>query len=180
MRDDEMRRREFISDQDSREAWREAGREARRGGWRLGLVIVSVMAAIAVIGWGVWSLSVATSDVRGKGELHRQINAADNRRFAQEQFQTLLNDIKAYDRQLQQAADDKFEHPGDAFFATNYSGLRKQCLDAVGQYNAAANKISQARFRDVNLPYQVTDDDPATDCRENIQHSVTPTPGATK
>lgn len=168
--------REFHRDDESKEVWREVDRETRRGAWRIALAVLAVIVFVGLISAGIWALKVGTADVRGRGNLHRQITSAENRRFAQEHFQELLNQIEAYDRQLDQAAQDKAEHPGDAFFATNYSGLRKQCFDAVGQYNADANKISQARFRDADLPYQVDAGNPATDCKENI----VPSAGASK
>jgi len=177
------RRHEFISDADSREAWREASREARRGGWRIFLFVLGVLVCLGLLSWGIWALQVATSDVRGRGDLQKQVNSAENRRFAQENFVSLYTTIQAYDRQLDQAAADKAEHPGDEFYATNYTGLRKQCVDAVAQYDAAALKISQARFRDAGLPYQIDPNDPATDCTENTKPTVTPvapSPGATK
>lgn len=137
--------------------------------WRGGLWVLGVVAVISVISIGVWAFQVATSDVKGQGDAQRQVNSADNRLFAQGNFQDLYNEIKASDRKLDQAAADVAAHPGDSFYQTNYTGLKAHCMDAVAQYNAAARKISQAKFRDEDLPAQIDDTNPATDCKESAK-----------
>jgi hypothetical protein len=152
-----------------RQPWYESdnpGRVVRGFGWRAGAWIVVTIAFIAVISAGIWALKVATSDVKGAGDQTQKINSVDNRIYAQEHFFTLYNNLIAYDQQLDQAAKDKAEHPGDRFFAINYSGLVKTCIDARNQYNADAFKVTQARWRDQSLPFQIDATDPKTDCKE--------------
>lgn len=152
-----------------KEPWYESDNPSRviRGGtWRAGLWLLVVVAILGVIGGVVWAVKVALAPVKGAGDVYRKQQDANNRIFAQEHFQQLYNQIVAYDRQLDQAAADKAEHKGSDFYATNYSGLVKICLDAVGQYDADANKITQAQWRDTTLPYQIDTTDPATDCKE--------------
>lgn len=160
----------------AREPWYESdnpSRVARGMSWRAGLWIVAVVVFVALIGAGIWAVKVATSDVRGAGDQIQKVNSANNRIFAQEHFQTLYNGLLAYDQQLDQAAADKAEHPGDTYFATNYSGLVKTCIDARNQYNGDANKVTQAKWRDPALPYQIDALDPKTDCKE-IPKETTP------
>lgn len=152
-----------------REPWYESdnpSRVIRGGSWRLGLWILAGVVFVGLISAGIWAVKVATSDVRGAGDQAAKVNSANNRIFAQEHFFTLYNQLLAYDQQLDQAAKDKAEHPGDAYFATNYSGLVKVCIDARNQYNADANKVTQAKWRDPALPFQISALDSKTDCKE--------------
>lgn len=144
-------------------------RVVRGGSWRTAVWIVCVVLFAFALGGGIWALKVATSDVRGAGDTVARVNSVDNRIGAQEHFQTLYNQIIAYDQELDQAAADKAEHPGDTFYATNYSGLVKTCIDARNQYNADANKVTQAKWRDATLPFQIDATDPKTDCKETAK-----------
>ena len=153
----------------SRDPWYESEnptRVARGASWRIGLWVLGIVIFAGLISGGIWAVKVATSDVRGAGDQAAKVNAADNRIFAQEHFFALYNQLLAYDQQLDQAAADKAEHPGDQFFATNYSGMVKTCIDARNQYNGDANKVTQAKWRDPSLPFQINELDPKTDCKE--------------
>lgn len=130
------------------------------------LIVIVVAVAISV---GIWALKVATSGVKGAGDTQRKVNSANNRIAAQEHFEALLGQVKAYDQQLDQAAADKKANPGDRYFAVNYSGLVKQCIDARNQYNADANKITQAKWLSSDLPYQINPTAPETDCKEQTK-----------
>jgi hypothetical protein len=155
-----------------REPWYESdnpSRVARGVSWRAGLWVIGIVVFFALLSAGIWALKVATSDVRGAGDQTQKVNSANNRIFAQEHFFTLYNNVLAYDQQLDQAAADKAEHPGDTYFAINYSGLVKTCIDARNQYNADANKVTQAKWRDPQLPYQIDPLDPKTDCHETAK-----------
>jgi hypothetical protein len=157
----------------ARDEWRAEIREvnaaARSTGWRIALWVVAVVVLFGLIGGGIWAFKVATADVKGRGDVVRKVNDADNRLFAQGNFLDLYNEVKAADRKLDQAAADKAAHPHDTFFATTYTGLKAHCEDARAQYNAAAQKISQAKFRDENLPAQIEDSNPETDCQEKAK-----------
>lgn len=152
-----------------REPWYESDNPSRlvRGvGWRAGVWVLAILAFSALIGGGVWLFKVATADIKGRGDTTIKINEVDNRLFAQGNFHDLYNEIKASDRKLTQAATDKADHPGDSYFVTVYTGLKAHCEDAVAQYNAAAQKINQAKFRDEQLPAQIDRSNPETDCQE--------------
>lgn len=160
----------------SKESWYDSNdpsRVVRGASWRIGLWVVGIVAFAGVLSAGIWAVRVATSDVRGAGDQAQKVNSANNRIFAQEHFFTLYNNLLAYDQQLDQAAADKAEHPGDTYLATNYSGLVKTCIDARNQYNGDANKVTQSRWRDPQLPFQIDQFDPKTDCRETVKE---PTP----
>lgn len=153
----------------SKEPWYESDnptRVARGASWRIGVWVVVVIVVVGVIGGVVWGIRVATSDVRGRGDAVAKVNAADNRLFAQGNFHDLYNEVIAADQKLDQAAADVATHPGDSWWQSNYTGLLNHCIDTRNQYNADANKISQAKFRDEQLPYQLDPDDPRLNCKE--------------
>lgn len=152
-----------------REPWYESEnptRVARGFSWRAALWVIGIVLFVGALSVGIWYFKVATSDIKGQGDATVKVNSADNRLFAQGNFHDLYNEIKASDKKLDQAAADVAANPGDKTYATNYTGLKAHCLDVVAQYNAAARKISQAKFRDEDLPAQIDDTNPETDCRE--------------
>lgn len=149
-----------------REEWREVDSVSRSAGWRIGVWILVFVLFGGILTGGIWWFKVATSEVKGAGDATRQINSGKNRIAAQETFEALYQQIQTYDRNLDQAAKDKAEHPGDSFYATNYSGLVKQCNDAVGQYNADARKVSRAKWLTEDLPFEIDLNNPLTDCHE--------------
>lgn len=144
-------------------------RVARGFSWRLAVWILAAVLFFGAIGGGIWWFKVATSDVKGAGDAAVQINSGKNRIAAQETFEALYAQIQAYDRNLDQAAKDKADHPGDSFFATNYSGLVKTCNDAVAQYNADARKVSRAKWLTDDLPFEIDQTDTRFDCKETVR-----------
>lgn len=148
---------------------REINAGARSAGWRVAIWIGCAAAALGILGAVGWGVKVATSDVKGAGDQTRITNDGRNRIAAQESFEALYQQIQAYDRNLDQAAKDKAEHPGDAFYATNYSGLVKSCNDAVGQYNADARKVTRAKWLSAVLPYEIDQTNPLFDCKESAR-----------
>ncbi len=148
---------------------REFDRASRSVGARVAIWTIVGVLFFGALGAGIWMFKVATSEVKGEGDKTRIVNDGKNQIAAQEAFEALFQQIQAYDRNLDQAAADKAEHPGDAFFATNYSGLVKQCNDAVGQYNADANKVSRAKWMSEDLPFQIDQTNPLFDCKETVR-----------
>lgn len=124
---------------------------------------------VLLLSVGGWALGVALSGPAGRGEQIKQINRAENRTFAQEQFVQLLNDVKAYDQQIgvQQAALDAHQAAGTERdrLAQVVAGLKTQCISTTQQYNAEAGKISKRQFLEANLPEQINSSDPETDCK---------------
>jgi hypothetical protein len=145
----------------SRDSWREERREANRAG-RFVLVWVLVVIAIALlIGAVVWGIRVITSPVTGAGDAYATKNSAANWTAAQARFEDEYADIVATDRKITATAgdaDDKSTR-GDT-----YRGLRSYCLSAVGEYNADARKYLARDFRAADLPPQIDNTDPTTDC----------------
>lgn len=155
-----------------REPWYESdnpSRVARGIGWRAATWIVVGVLFFGAIGVGIWYFKVATSGAKGAGDQTRIVNDGRNRVNAQEWFEGQYNLILGADQKLDQAAADKAASPGDAFAATNYTGLVNRCIDMRNAYNAEANKVSRGQWRDPRLPYQIDQTDPKTDCKETAK-----------
>lgn len=152
-----------------RQDLRDANWAARRTGWSVGTWIVVVVLFVGILSAGGWAISVALSGPKGAGDVRKQTNSGTNRISAQEHFEALYGQVKAYDQQLDQAAADKKQYPDDRTYAVNYSGLVKQCIDARTQYDADANKVTQTQWRSADLPYQIDTTDPETDCKESAK-----------
>lgn len=156
----------------SKEPWYDSDDPGRvvRGGMTRGVLILVVLLIVgAVIGGVVWVIGVATSGISGQGEAIIQKNSANNRIAAQQTFEDLIADIKQSDVKLDQAAADVKTHPGDDTYAVNFTGLTNHCLDTVGTYNADARHYTAAQFRASDLPAQIDQTDPATDCKPKGQ-----------
>ncbi len=139
------------------------GRKAGLSGlaW-LGIVFV----VLALLVGAVWYFKVATSGVKGAGDQTRITNDGRNRVNAQEWFAAQFEQIVSTDRRIDQAAADLAKRPDGDFEKTNYTGLVNSCMRMVGDYNAEANKVSRAQWRDPNLPSRIDNSDPQTDCKE--------------
>lgn len=161
-----------------REPWYESenpGRVVRGASWRTGVWIVCAVVFVLALSGGIWWLKVATSGVKGAGDQTRIVNDGRNRVNAQEWFHGQYAQILAADRNLDEAAANlkaNLGKPDEAFWRTNYSGLKNRCAEMVANYNAEAQKVTREQWRDPSLPAQVDDTDPRTDCKE----TPTPTP----
>lgn len=131
------------------------------------VIFLSILLVAAIVSIGGWAFSVATSDIKGRGDVVRKTNDADNRIFAQENFHQRYQDILASDKKLDQAAADKAANPTDVTARTQYTGLVNYCLSIVGEYNTDARRITRQKFLDADLPAQIDAADPATDCKES-------------
>ena len=121
------------------------------------------------IGVAVWYFGVATSGVKGAGDATKITNDGRNRVNAQEWFATQYELIRSTDRRIDEAAAARKAKPGNDIAETNYQGLKNRCMEMVGNYNAEAQKVSRAQWRDPNLPTQIDDSDPKTDCKETAK-----------
>jgi hypothetical protein len=130
----------------------------------IGLLVIAVC---AVLGWVVWGMTVATSDIKGRGDQQIQNNSAVNRTFQYEHFLQLDGTIRSQ-AQIADAARAKvahFEktHPNAADDSFNVGQERSQidqdatgaeqiCQTNVAQYNNEAQSFLRAKFVDSRLP----------------------------
>lgn len=142
----------------------------RGASWRAGVWIICALIVCVAIGAVWWAISVATAPVRGAGDVYRQNNSGQNRIYAQAHFQDLYADIESYKVQINQAAQDKADHPGDSFYTTTYTGLFNTCVSAVNQYNADSGKALFTDWKAAGLPERID----AQVCQPS--QSPTPTP----
>jgi hypothetical protein len=147
---------------------REERRVVRSDGFWLfrtiwGWVILSLL-VVGVISVAWWGISVLISDARGQGDATRQVNTGTNRLAQQAYFEDTYTTIKATDAKLTALAAAAKGQPASSDAAVRLLGAENYCQDVVGQYNAAAKKDIAAKFKAVDLPYQIDTTDPATDC----------------
>lgn len=129
------------------------------GVWLLGAVLLLALIV------GVWAFRVTTSDIKGRGDAEITKNSAANRIAKQERFEALYAEVLASDRRLDQLAKDAKD--GTAETRTRYSGAVSHCHNVVADYNAEARKFTARDYRELDLPAQIDQTDPATDCKEN-------------
>lgn len=144
-------------------------------GWKIFGIAVVVIAIIA----GSFLLKVALSDPIGRGNQIVEENSVNNRTGAQAFFEDTFETVKAQDSKIVNAQVEL-----EAYQATvrpegiagnqyderlrqlqqNVTGIKSVCLDAVADYNAEARKTIRSKWRSRDLPYQIDNTDPATDC----------------
>ena len=129
-----------------------------------GLLAVVVFGAL---GWLVWGMTVATSDIKGRGDQTIQINSAANRTFQYEHFLQLDGDIRAQaqtaDAARKTLAAFEATHPASAnenFALTqtrtqmqqDATGAEQICRSNVAEYNNESNSVLRQKFVDARLP----------------------------
>ena len=144
-------------------------RVARNIGGRAAIWTVAALLFFGLLGVGVWGFQVVTSDPKGRGDATITKNEAGNRIRAQEGFEKVYADIVASDRKIDVADAAVKADPGDRTLRQNATGIRSYCLSVVADYNARARSFTSADFRDADLPYQIDNSDPATDCKGSTE-----------
>lgn len=143
--------------------FKEANRGIRWGiGWWLILIVI-----FALVGAALWGISVAVSGPKGVGDAVIKKNSSENWTAAQAKFEDMYADIVASDRKIDVAAATLATDPEDKTFQQTYAGIQTYCLSVVGDYNAEARKYLAEEFRSADLPAEIDNYDPTTDCKEN-------------
>jgi hypothetical protein len=153
----------------SNDNWRDERRELNRFG-RLGLGwwLIIVLVGVLVSG-ALWGLGVLLSGPRGVGDAIVEKNSAENWTAAQARFEDLYQEILASDRRIDIAYDAKTASPDDRTAEQTYTGTLSYCTSVVAQYNAEARKFLSEEFRAANLPAEISNTNPATDCKETLR-----------
>lgn len=127
------------------------------------LVVLGVLVAIlSGVAW--WGFTVATADIKGRGDAHKQKSSASNRIAKQEWFEEVYADILASDRKIGLFKEALAADPKDKTARTNYNGQVAYCQDAVADYDAESRKYTSEAFRAIDLPAKIDPADPLTDC----------------
>lgn len=138
--------------------------------WRGTRLVIAVVAVIVLLcgaaSVAYWGFGVGTSDVKGQGDATKNKNSGANRVFKQEEFNKRFQDILAADKNIDVAKAALDRDPKNTVLQTNYTGTITYCNSAVGEYNSLAREYNAREFRDADLPEQIDDTDPKTDCKE--------------
>ena len=151
---------------------------------RVKIIIAVLLAVVIIAPVSIWGIRVTTSDTRGAGNVEIERNSAENRVRAQAYFEQSYQDISKFDLQIgdaQKAYNDFVTNnpkpsAEDLVAAQIYgqqlnsrqvtlTGLQQQCQNTVANYDAEARKTLAAEWRSNELPYQIDDSSPETDCK---------------
>jgi hypothetical protein len=156
----------------TREPWYDSpdpDRVVRGAGWRLAVIIIVVLLFVGALGAAGWAVKVAISDTKGKGDSVRIKNSAPNRINAQREFNRRYQDIRATDSKITVFEKVAKENPKDRTAQDNLIGTTAYCFAAVGEYNSLAREYTSETFRDTDLPSEIDNLDPATDCKGDLK-----------
>ncbi len=133
-------------------------------------VIIAILATI-VLSLGGWGLKVLLSGPKGRGDQIIQNNSNQNRTEQQQAFEDRFAAIKALDLKIgiaQQAIDTDTKAGKDTTIdQQNLIGVENVCVSAVTEYDANGHKVLAQDWRTPDLPQQINQQDPKTDCKPN-------------
>lgn len=153
----------------SRKEFDQERREVNFVGSQSAKITLWIVIGVIVVGALFWGIKVATSGPRGQGDAFAQKNSAENWTRAQAEFNRRYQGIKALDKNVNQAAVALKRDPKNTRRQVEYDGNVRNCNDAVANYNSLSRSYLSEQFRDADLPYQIEDTDPTTDCQENAK-----------
>lgn len=134
-----------------------------------GCATLAGIAVLALAGWGIWGLGVATSGVHGRGEQIKQVNSSVNRTQWYHHFfdlktayNTQVAAVGLARKQLDQFNKDNPPGTADpigqiaqlrAQDQTNLTGVQQQCVNSANAYNNDTQKtLVGAQFKAAGLP----------------------------
>lgn len=130
-------------------------------------VVLIAIAGVLALSALFWGISVAVSGPKGQGDAYKEKNSSKNWVQAQHDFNQKYQGIIALDKNIDQSYKALQRDPKDTRRQIEYDGNVRNCNTAVADYNTLALSYLSKDFRDANLPYQIDDNDPKTDCKEN-------------
>ncbi|QWY82785.1 hypothetical protein PP641_gp045 [Arthrobacter phage SilentRX] len=136
----------------------------RTTGKMIGLAILAVVVIVA-LSWGGWALSVALSGPKGVGDAIKTKNSAENWTAAQARFEKQYAAVKGLDQKIAVHRTALAADPKNPTLQTNLTGVTTACLSAVAEYDAESRKYLSEEFKSTDLPYQIDQTNPATDCK---------------
>jgi hypothetical protein len=164
-------------------SWDDFRRDTPDGPSTTKVVVWAVIAALFVIvlPLALWLTGVFASPAIGKANAYRDKHGATNWTQAQAQFEQDYASVIKFDKQVTAAQDDldqwvkdnpKWTESGPydpvredhTNLVTDLKGARQQCQNTVADYNARARTYTLRDFKSADLPQQIDDTDPATDC----------------
>lgn len=128
--------------------------------YSLAAILVAVL-----IGVGAWGFRVVTAPIKGAGDAAMTKSSAANWTAAQARFEDMYADIESADRKIEVAQKVLDANPQDKTAQQTLAGTVNYCIEVVGDYNAEARKYLAADFRAADLPEQINNHTPTTDCK---------------
>ncbi len=132
---------------------------------KAGSIVLVVVVVVTVVSLLILGISVITASVRGRADAYKNKEGGVNRTLAQEGFEDRYANIVAADSRVGTAQEALKADPTDRVAKTNYKGTVDYCTQAVAEYNAEARKYSKKDFQSADLPEQIDETDPKTDCK---------------
>jgi flagellar basal body-associated protein FliL len=127
--------------------------------------IIAVVIGVILVGWAGYALSVALSGPKGVGDAIKQKNSAANWTSAQREFEERHQEILALDKKIALHKETLKSDPKNPVLQTNVTGVTSACMSAVADYNTDSRSYLMEDFKSSDLPYQINDNSPATDCK---------------
>lgn len=127
--------------------------------------IVAVVVGITLLSWGAYALSVAMSAPKGIGDSIIKKNSVENRIAAQARFEKLYQGVVSADQKIAVHRSALEADPKSSVLQTNLTGVTTICLGLIADYNAESRKFLSEDFKAIDLPYQIDQTDPTTDCK---------------
>lgn len=126
---------------------------------------IACLVGVFVLSWAGFALSVALSGPKGVGDAIKTKNSASNWTKAQAEFEDRHQEIISADRKIAVHKTALAADPKNPTLQTNFTGVTNVCMSAVADYNADSRKFLMEDFKSADLPYQIDDTNPATDCK---------------
>lgn len=130
----------------------------RGGTWRGMIWVLAVVVFFALISGAFFVGRTLLAEPAGRAGAYQQKESANNRIFAQQQFEELAAEITATQAKIAAAGKVRETSPEAEI---RYQGLISYCASTAAQYNAASRSYTTEQFKAADLPASY---DPATDC----------------
>jgi hypothetical protein len=122
-------------------------------GW---LLLIAILVIGGVTSAVIWGIGVATSNIKGAGDLEKINNSAENRRNKQEQFEKLYAAVETNKGLVAQHKANVEANPNDQTAKQTFEGVKSLCINSVNKYNAEARKVTSMDWKAADLPESLT------------------------
>ncbi len=132
---------------------------------KIALSIIAGIIGLTLLIWGGWAISVAVSGPKSQGDAIKTKNSAENWTAAQARFEKQYQSVIAADRKIAVHKSALDADPTNPTLQTNLTGVTTVCMSATADYDAESRKFLSEDFKSTDLPYQIDQTNPATDCK---------------
>lgn len=132
---------------------------------KIALGVIAGIIAVTLLAWGIWAISVAVSGPKGVGDAIKTKNSSENWTAAQARFEKQYQAVRAADQKISMHRAALESDPTNSTLRTNLTGVTAVCISATADYDAESRKYLSEEFKSTDLPYQIDQADPLTDCK---------------